>query len=736
MTTTQLTEESANHLPTKETKEAAGVHVNVEENALVTIPAALIKRLENLGPRFVLLTTHTKKAFQEKWQDNLKEANDAELQTHLAKGGNYGVAGGAGLIWIDADTPEVTAKIDAELPPTLSVQSPGSMGHHYAFLCHGYEGVKQLRDKESKSNVGHIKGDRSYVVGPNSIHPNGGRYVIIRDVQIASINAEKLFEVLEPWIIKKEKEVEAEAIREKQLFPKNGELRIESVVDIASLTPKGGDQYQGSHPVHGSSTRNNFSVNTAKNCWYCFRCDTGGGPVLWLAVREGVIDCSEALPGALSGKNKEKGLQTFKRAEELGLLANLPDRKKKNELSWAETAASRYAPVPPPQPYGTELELYELILNTFKRHVLLEKEEHYHILTAWVMATWRIEDTNYAPILYITAPKGHAKTWLCVMLRQMVHLPILASLATKAAILRAVNGSNATLILDEAESYINPEDKFGGDQEMMTCLNAGVQPGSPALLCDENNQPMLLDSFGYKVIASRKEIFETLLDRSVQIITPKSVKRYERLTKQEGEEIRAKLNQYRTDCLSKKQPLTYPIVTQDPRLADVLEPLIAITPPEHRSILETIVKEEETLRRERREETIEYKVLAAFSDAVDKLQPSDKSVSTEEVRAELSDQNISSVTVGRTLSRLGFEKIQVPTLDPKTNKRTTRRHWKVNRTILNRLKSNYELQPTSDESHESDTGSPTMDTYTAAPAEATSATVSDTSDTSDTKPTV
>jgi len=98
-------------------------HLNSTKNDLVSVPDILIKRLENLGPRFVLLAERSKGAIEKGWQEKLKKADDAELQTHLAKGGNYGVAGGAGLIWIDADEPEVIAKIDAELPPTLTVQS-------------------------------------------------------------------------------------------------------------------------------------------------------------------------------------------------------------------------------------------------------------------------------------------------------------------------------------------------------------------------------------------------------------------------------------------------------------------------------------------------------------------------------------------------------------------------------------------------------------------------------------
>lgn len=152
--------------------------------------------------------------------------------------------------------------------------------------------------------------------------------------------------------------------------------------------------------------------------------------------------------------------------------------------------------------------------------------------------------------------------------------------------IHAVNGSHATLVLDEAEAYINPEDKFGGDKELMACINAGVQRGFPALLCNQNNEPVLLDAFGYKIIASRKDIFETIADRSIQIILPKSIKRYPKLTEKDAREIRAKLAQYRIDCLSRKQPLRFQVVTKHVRLPDVLEPLFAITPEKHSPLLE------------------------------------------------------------------------------------------------------------------------------------------------------
>jgi hypothetical protein len=51
----------------------------------------------------------------------------------------------------------------------------------------------------------------------------------------------------------------------------------------------------------GPKTGHNLVVNPSKNSWWCGRCETGGGPALWLAVEAGIIHCDEAKPRAISG---------------------------------------------------------------------------------------------------------------------------------------------------------------------------------------------------------------------------------------------------------------------------------------------------------------------------------------------------------------------------------------------------------------------------------------------------
>jgi len=76
-----------------------------------------------------------------------------------------------------------------------------------------------------------------------------------------------------------------------------------SIADVCTIADgvRCGDEIRGSHPVHGSTTGQNFAINPHQNSWHCFRCGSGGGPLEWIAVEAEIIDCSEVRPGCLQG---------------------------------------------------------------------------------------------------------------------------------------------------------------------------------------------------------------------------------------------------------------------------------------------------------------------------------------------------------------------------------------------------------------------------------------------------
>jgi len=79
-------------------------------------------------------------------------------------------------------------------------------------------------------------------------------------------------------------------------------FQLAKIVDLTNFTKISAYEFQGKHPTHDSTTERNFCINTKDNTWHCFRHNSGGGALQFLAVKEGIITCEQAKKGALRGK--------------------------------------------------------------------------------------------------------------------------------------------------------------------------------------------------------------------------------------------------------------------------------------------------------------------------------------------------------------------------------------------------------------------------------------------------
>jgi hypothetical protein len=225
-------------------------------------------------------------------------------------------------------------------------------------------------------------------------------------------------------------------------------------------------------------------------------------------------------------------------------------------------------------------------------------------------------------------------------------------------------------------------------------------------------KPVALDTFGAKVIASRRDIFDTLEDRSVQIIMPKHGRNLGPIDEKHAEAIRGQLAKYRADCLERKQPLRAKLPeTGDARLSEILEPLYAVTPEQYRQAYDIIAEREKKLRLERIQESYEYAVLEAFDSVVLEDNPDGDLILTEAVMDAYNQRHASKPTttrsVGRTLARLGFKADRDEIMGPAG--RATRRGYRLKRALLDRLKTEYGFDFAKQDASTASTASTTLD---------------------------
>ncbi len=281
------------------------------------------------GLRFNRVRFKEKRAFEDNWQN--KPYSYDEIQQYFPRE-NYGVICGEDIRALDDDTPKEGLKklYHENFAETLEVR-----GHIYFKFDNYYADkiifnhpILEFPDSKGKKtpHMGELQGSNTYVVGPGSTHPSGEIYDIKKDLPIAIISYDKFMEVFGEFIKKKKSKVIRNHIKSNWQGDSITDIPIGNIISFNGLTDVGNGCFQGPHPKHGSDNGTNFRIDVDNNTWYCFRCQSGGGPSELIGVMEGIIECYDA--GA-SCYNEGQSREVIKVArEKYGL--STPEYKEKD----------------------------------------------------------------------------------------------------------------------------------------------------------------------------------------------------------------------------------------------------------------------------------------------------------------------------------------------------------------------------------------------------------------------
>lgn len=198
----------------------------------------------------------------------------------------------------------------ARMPETFTVRTGGG-GLHLYYISDLAEKLvmfdRTVREGGKPMHLGEVQSRGFQAVGPGSLHPNGTFYTVEKDLPIARLDAVDLHKILVMYVDYHQQEAVPEKRRLKITMIAPNQRDPFDLVNVGDImrpqgnvkrTPHGS---KGSHPVHGSTSGNNFEIDARENTWRCWRCGSGGGPALAVAVREGIIRCDQARAGVLRG---------------------------------------------------------------------------------------------------------------------------------------------------------------------------------------------------------------------------------------------------------------------------------------------------------------------------------------------------------------------------------------------------------------------------------------------------
>ena len=253
---------------------------------MITIPVVLQNEFIN----FVLIEKGGKKPFQKDWPSKIIKFNDQELLAHIKNDGNYGVIGGGKkhLLIVDFDEQEIQDKLEKILPQTFTVKT-GSGKHHLYYFSNGSKKFK-IFDKKDNTLID-VQGDRTQAVGPNSKHPNGNFYKVFKNIPIAFIDYDKIYDLIMKYDEREDKvkaKVKKSSKSGKTVSSEFVKI-IKSRVSFEKVLIEAGinTNYKNTNCCwHDSKGGKCFSWNS--ELWRCFHCERGGDILSFIQEKEGL----------------------------------------------------------------------------------------------------------------------------------------------------------------------------------------------------------------------------------------------------------------------------------------------------------------------------------------------------------------------------------------------------------------------------------------------------------------
>ena len=229
-------------------------------------------------------------------------------------------------------------------------------------------------------------------------------------------------------------------------------------------------------------------------------------------------------------------------AKRLGVRVGALDKevaRARGETEADAPGAGRALTLEDPEPWPERVDGAELLTHlaeVFERFLVLT-DGAAEALALWAMHTHAHDAARVSPILAVTSPqKRCGKTKTLDVLAPLVRRPLPASNITAAALFRATEVFRPTLLIDEADTFLEDADELRG------ILNSGHSRSAAFVIrtVGDDHEPRIFTTWAPKAIAKIGKLSGTLADRAVPIRMARKLPwdRIERLTEVEVDRLR------------------------------------------------------------------------------------------------------------------------------------------------------------------------------------------------------
>lgn len=233
------------------------------------------------------------------------------------------------------------------------------------------------------------------------------------------------------------------------------------------------------------------------------------------------------------------------------------------------------------EPYHLPVMPHELLdsINETIQRFIVASPETFIAATLWIALTWFIEVVQVAPLAVITAPeKRCGKSQLLTLIGKLSRRPMTASSISPAALFRAIDAWQPTLMIDETDALLKDNEELRG------LLNAGHTRDSAFVIrvVGEDFTPTRFSVWGCKALSGIGHVADTLMDRAIILelrrkLPHEQVERLRHAPRGLFEKLSAKLARFALDH-SHELEMARPELPEElnDRAQDNWEPLLAI----------------------------------------------------------------------------------------------------------------------------------------------------------------
>jgi archaellum biogenesis ATPase FlaH len=273
-------------------------------------------QLMNDDCRFIRLRGRSKIPLDFDWTtENNFEWRSVEIQEHIVKEQNVGFLCGSGNIYvIDIDDRRLFNKFSKIIGKTLTIQTPHGYHFYFKYPTRLSRIILERKEGEEKVHIGELQGVGTQVVLPGSKNRNGRKYKLYESSPIVELSEEKLNLIIQRYgKVNRTFTIQPPNWENYNQTPLSNKISITSLVDMTKMKHYR-EEFYGPHPIHGSTTGMNFFINPSKNFWHCYRCDSGGDALAYIAVKEGICSCEDFGTGGkkLRGEDFKRALRIAK----------------------------------------------------------------------------------------------------------------------------------------------------------------------------------------------------------------------------------------------------------------------------------------------------------------------------------------------------------------------------------------------------------------------------------------